>query len=187
MELVVSDVNQLTISDIIQIASIVVALILGVISIIISVAALKQNTKIIKESNKAQIEIFPFKIYGNVVPRIKIQNFGASTGIITNVKTIPEMPTKNIIVNPFEFYKGLSLAPNQSFTTVFSEQDDMANVPIEEFDVILTYTTLGDKVESKFHINYKFLDGSIETSSTSKDPSKALDKINQSIQGLLQK
>lgn len=60
MELVVSDVIQLTVSDIIQIASIMVALILGVISIIISVATLKQNTKIIKESNKAQIEIFPF-------------------------------------------------------------------------------------------------------------------------------
>lgn len=186
MELVASEVNQLTVSDFIQIASIMIALILGVISIIISVTALKQNTKIIKESNKAQIEIFPFKIYGSVIPRIKIQNFGASTGIIIDVKTIPEMLTENMIVNPFEFYKGLSLAPNQSFTTVFSKED-MANVPIEEFDVILKYNTLGDNVESKFHINYKFLDGTMETSSTSKDPSKALDKINQSIQGLLQK
>lgn len=186
MEIVGSDVIQLTVSDIIQIASIMIALFLGVISIIISVAALKQNTKIIKEGNKAQIEIFPFKIYGDIVPRIKIQNFGASTGIITDVKTIPEMPTNNIIINPFEFYKGLSLAPSQSFTTVFSKED-MANVPIEEFDVILTYNTLEDRVESKFHINYKFLDGSFETNSSSKDPSKALDKINQSIQGLLQK
>ena len=177
---------ELAISDIIQVAGIIVALILGVISIIISVVSLRQNANIIKESNKAQIEIFPFKIYGDIIPRIKIQNFGASTGIISDVKTVPEMPTENIIVNPFEFYKGLSLAPNQSFTTVFCKED-MANVPIGEFDIILTYNTLGDKVESKFHINYKFLDGSIETNSSSKDPSKALDKINQSIQGLLQK
>lgn len=96
------------------------------------------------------------------------------------------MPTENITINPFEFYKGLSLAPNQSFTTVFCNKDT-TDVPIGEFEVILTYTTLGDKVESKFHINYRFLDGSMETSSPSKDPNKALDKINQSIQGLLQK
>lgn len=177
---------ELTISDIIQIVGIIAALFVGIASIIISVITLRQNAKVIKESNKAQIEIFPFKIYGDIVPRIKIQNFGASTGIITDVKTIPEMPTNNIIINPFEFYKGLSLAPSQSFTTVFSKED-MANVPVEEFDVILTYNTLGDRVESKFHINYKFLDGSFETNSSSKDPSKALDKINQSIQGLLQK
>lgn len=177
---------ELLVSDVIQIFSIMVAMILGIISIIISVAALRQNTKIIKESNKAQIEIFPFKIYGDIVPRIKIQNFGASTGIVTGVKTIPEMPTNNIIINPFEFYEGLSLAPSQSFTTVFSKED-MANVPIKEFDVILTYNTLGDEVESKFHINYKFLDGSFETNSPSEEPIKALNKINQSIQGLLQK
>ena len=62
----------LTTSDIIQIVGICVALFTGIVSIIISIIALYQNSKIIKESNMAKIEIFPFKVYGDIVPRIKI-------------------------------------------------------------------------------------------------------------------
>lgn len=179
---------KLTISDIIQIIGIIVALITGIISIIISIITLCQNSKIVKESNKAQIEIFPFKIYGDIVPRIKVQNFGQTTGTIIEVQTIPEMPVNNMVVNPFEFYKDLSLAPNQSFTTVFCKNDsNNPNVPMESFDVILTYKTLNDIVKSTFHINYKFLHGYTETKSSSKTTEGALDKINQSIQGLQQK
>ena len=52
------------ISDVIQIIGICVALLTGIISIIISIITLCQNSKIVKESNMAQIEVFPFKVYG---------------------------------------------------------------------------------------------------------------------------
>lgn len=179
-------INQnLTTSDIIQLISICVALILGLVSIIISIAALIQNSKVIKQSNMAQIEIFPLKIYNNIVPRIKIQNFGKTTGTITNVKVTPDIPD-NIETSPFEYYVGLSLAPNQSFTSVFARPVD-AEPPLTEFDVEITYKTLGKTVKTKHHINYKFLDGCYETTSTPKDINRELCNINQSIQGLLQK
>lgn len=179
---------EFTVSDIIQIVGIIVALITGIISIIISIITLHQNSKIVKESNKAQIEIFPFKIYGDIIPKIKVQNFGQTTGTIIDIQTIPEMPVDNMIINPFEFYKDLSLAPNQSFTTAFCKNDpNDLDVPIESFDVILTYKTLNDIVKSTFHINYRFLYGYTETKSSSKTTESALDKINQSIQGLQQK
>lgn len=179
---------ELSTSDIIQLIGIMVAIITGIASIIISIITLRQNSKIVKESNKAQIEIFPFKIYGDIYPRIKVQNFGMTTGTILEIETIPEMPIDHMIINPFEFYKNLSLAPNQSFTTIFCRNDSSeAEVPIEKFDIVITYKTLNDIVKSTFHINYKFLDGYMESKSSSKNTESALDKINQSIQGLQQK
>lgn len=178
---------ELTISDIIQIIGICVALFTGIISIIISIITLCQNSKIIKESNMAQIEIFPFKIYGDAIPRIKIQNFGQTTGTIIDIKVLPAISTDDIVINPFDFYQGLSLAPNQSFITLFSKTSSI-DVPLEEFDVKIKYKTLGKTVKSTYHINYKFIiEGTFETKSTTKDINKALDNINQSIQGLQQK
>ena len=179
---------KLTTSDLIQMFGIIVAIITGIISIIISVISLRQNSKIVKESNKAQIEIFPYKVYGDIYPKIRIQNFGMTTGTIIDIKTVPEMPVEHMVLNPFEFYKDLSLAPNQSFTTTFCKKNsNEAEVPVEVFDVEITYKTLNDIVKSTFHINYKFLHGYTETISSSKTTESALDKINQSIQGLQQK
>lgn len=145
---------ELTTSDIIQIIGIMVALFTGIISIIISIITLHQNSKIVRESNKAQIEVFPFKNYGEIFPKIRIQNFGATTGTIIDIKTIPEMPINDMIINPFEFYKDLSLAPNQSFTTIFCKNNSNdPDVPIESFDVILTYKTLNKTIKSTSHIN----------------------------------
>lgn len=178
---------KLSTSDIIQIIGILVALLTGIISIIISIIALCQNSKTIKESNMAQIEVFPLKIYGDTVPRIKVQNFGKTTGTIIDVNTSPKIPdTNNIVTNPFEFYKGLSLASGQSFTTIFSKCSS-PEVPLDEFDVEITYTTINKTIKNKYHINYKFIDGYYETKSKSTDSTSALDKINQSIQGLQQK
>ena len=179
---------ELSTSDVIQIVGIMVAIITGIASIIISVISLRQNSKIVKESNKAQIEIFPYKVYGDIYPKIRIQNFGMTTGTIIDVKTVPEMPVEQMILNPFEFYKDLSLAPNQSFTTIFCKKNsNEADVPIEVFDIEITYKTLNDTVKTTFHINYKFIHGYTETRSSSKTTESALDKINQSIQGLQQK
>lgn len=174
----------LTTSDVIQLISISVALIIGVISIVISVIALWQNASTNKKSNMAQIEIFPLKLYGDTFPRIRIQNFGNTTGRITDIKTIPEMP-ECIFVNPFCFYKDMSLAPGQQFTTIFVREDkETAQVPIEVFDVIIKYKTLGKTIKSTYHINFKFIDGIVDTESNSEEYIKILKYIHQSIQGL---
>lgn len=183
---VVGTIMKLTTSDLIQILGIIVALFTGIISIIISIITLCQNSKIIKQSNMAHIEIFPYKIYGDNIPRIKIQNFGKTAGNIISVKTIPEMPVNEMIINPFDFFKELTLAPNQSFITIFIKNDGSSDVPINEFDIIISYKTLGKIVEATYHINYKFLDIAFETKTSSKDETSALDKINQSLQGLQQ-
>lgn len=168
--------NYLSVSDIIQLLSVLTA-------ILISIVTLIQTAKITKEANMAQIEVFPFKINGDYIPRIRIQNFGKAIGTITDVTISEEIPTENIIVNPFDFYKGLSLASGQSFTTIFSKLNS-SDVPLEEFDVDITYKTLNKTIKSTCHINYKFLEGAFDSKAESRDAISALDKINQSIQGL---
>lgn len=96
------------------------------------------------------------------------------------------IPTDDIVINPFDFYKGLSLAPNQSFVTIFSKTSS-SNVPLDEFNVKIKYKTLGKTVKSTYHINYKLIEGAFETKSSTRDVNKALDNINQSIQGLQQR
>lgn len=184
MELNISDVIQvMSISDLIQIIGILIALFTGIASIIISTIALRQNARIVKESAKAQIVVFPFKFYGDMFPRIRIQNFGNTSGTITNIQTIPELPKENICVNPFEGYQNMTIAPNQSFTTIFCKENE-PEVPLEEFDVIITYVTLGETIKETQHINYNFINVTLESSSNPKDIPTALQKINQSIQGL---
>ena len=46
---------ELSTSDLIQLMGIMVAIITGITSIVISVIALRQNSKIVKESNKAHV------------------------------------------------------------------------------------------------------------------------------------
>lgn len=57
---------ELSTSDLIQLIGIMVAIITGITSIAISIITLRQNSKVVKESNKAQIEIFPYKVYGDI-------------------------------------------------------------------------------------------------------------------------
>ena len=177
---------KLSTSDIIQIIGIIVALTTGIISIIISVVSLRHNSKIIKESNMAQIEVFPFKFYGDPVPRIKIQNFGNTSATIMEIQINPPIPKDDIINNPFDYFSDLSIAPGQSYTNVFCKLS-MESVPLEKFDVAITYRTMGKVIKKICHINYKFIEGQIETENNGIDPVKILNKINQSIQGLQQK
>ena len=57
---------ELSTSDLIQLIGIMVAIITGITSIAISIITLRQNSKMVKESNKAQIEIFPYKVCGDI-------------------------------------------------------------------------------------------------------------------------
>lgn len=178
---------KLGLSDIIQISGIVVALLLGIISIIISIITMRQNAKFIKEGNMAYIEVFPYRPNGggNPVPQIAIKNFGKSRGTIIDIKTDPEIPIEDSIDNPFLYYKNISLAPNQSFVTIFSKSD-MMEPPLKEFDLFISYETLGEVINSKIHINYGFLDGLLEVKISADDERQILNNINQSIQGLRQ-
>lgn len=173
-------------SDTLQLLGILTALLTSVISIIISIISIRQNTKINKEASMAQIEIFPFKIYGDYILRIRIQNFGKTTGEIIDVEIDNKISSSiNPVMNPFNSFIGISLAPNQSYTTVFVRDDcTYAKPAVDEFDVYFEYKTLGKIIRKTCHINFKMINNIVTAQSSAKDAVKALNNINQSIQGL---
>lgn len=179
-------ISQLTPSDYIQICGILTALLASIVFIIISIVSIHQNSKIIKEANMAQIEIFPFRMYGEPIDRITIKNFGNTTGIILDISLTPTNALNEMLINPFEYYKNMSLAPSQSFTAILQNK---TKDEIDPFDITIKYKTLNKIKTSSFHIDYNFTNGLLETSpSPSSDKLiNALNKITQSIQVLQQR
>lgn len=171
--------------DLIKSISTILVSITGTITCIVSIITLHRNRIAREQSSMAQIEIFPIKIVGDPIPKIRVQNFGKSSGKIVSVTLGHELPTNKMVVNPFEYYNNMTLASGQSFTTVFVINDNaLETIPVEEFNVTIKVKTLGKEYEKTCHVNYKFLDGCIETKQTPTDVTKALNNINQSIRGL---
>lgn len=80
----ISQTTSLTPSDWIQICSIIASTITSIVAIAISYLTLHQNNKMIEESTRPNIQIYP--VYLNGVVYIIIKNFGASTATIDEVK-----------------------------------------------------------------------------------------------------
>lgn len=183
--MIVININIGNILQFLKSISTLILTVTGIITCVVSVITLHRNRIVKEESSVAQIEIFPIKITGDPIPKIRIQNFGKSSGEIVSIFLDHELPVDKMIVNPFEYYIGATLASGQSFTTVFAIDDqDLDKVPLKKFNVLLKVKSLGKVYTKTCHINYNILDGYLETKSTPKDPVKALNNINQSIQGL---
>lgn len=76
--------SSLSPSDWIQICGIIVSTVVSTVAIIISVLTLRQNNKMIEESSRPNIQIYP--VFLNSIFYIIIKNFGASEAIIDEVK-----------------------------------------------------------------------------------------------------
>ena len=180
----------LSISDIIQLIGILVALLVGTISIIISVVTLRQNSRIVKESNKAQIDIFPISMGDDMVPSIRIQNFGKSPARIINITTDNDEINSSecLTINPFPLYINCIIATKQTYQSVFCCDNGDLDVPYDKFSVTITYETLGDIVCTTHFINFDFLEAKTRLYPTnSRDGIEILNKINKNIHLLVQK
>lgn len=71
-------------SDIIDITGILVALLCSIIAIAISLITLRQNAKMIEESTRPQIQIYPSFVDG--ILYLIIKNFGSSEAYIDEIK-----------------------------------------------------------------------------------------------------
>ena len=71
-------------SDWIQLFGIIVSLVASLIAIALSVLTLRQNNKMVEESTRPNIQIYP--VYADSILYIIIKNFGTSTAIIDSVE-----------------------------------------------------------------------------------------------------
>lgn len=107
----------LTTSDVIQFFGIIASLITSIVAIAISVKTLKQNSKMIEESTRPSIQIYP--VHTGHFAYIIIKNFGQSTAYIDAVLcnhkfSQEETLNDNIGENIFDLISGAILTPGYS-------------------------------------------------------------------------
>jgi len=107
----------LTISDIIQMTGIIASLITSIVAIIISVMTLKQNSKMIEESLRPNIQIYP--LYINTIVYIIINNFGSSEAYIDEIECSHKFTQQETVCNAsgtdiFDRVKGALFTPGYS-------------------------------------------------------------------------
>ncbi|MBU5331734.1 hypothetical protein KQI61_05955 [Anaerocolumna aminovalerica] len=128
----------LTQSDIIQLISIGVALLIGIASILISIFTLRQNSKMIEESTRPVISIYSEYINTGVpYLYIVIKNFGQTAATITQFNYNYDFVNSNAyaLKTGKDYLKDLSystLAPNQSRICALDCQN--INAPVT-FDI----------------------------------------------------
>lgn len=109
--------SSLTSSDIIQILGIFASLLTSTIAIVISVKTLKQNSEMIEESNRPNIQIYP--LYINSIVYLIIKNFGLTEAYIDEIKcshnfTKEETFGDDLGTNIFDRVQGAIFSPGYS-------------------------------------------------------------------------
>lgn len=116
-------VNDLTMSDRIQLFAAVAALIVGAISCIISVITLFQNKKMIEDESRPYIVVYGVVTqFGMPVLRIVVKNFGKTHATIDSFSVSPEireLAGKSL----FQHLAKTPFAPGQSIAAPINAQD----------------------------------------------------------------
>lgn len=175
----------LSLSDKIQIASIITSSIISIVSVTIAVLALKQSNKISIESNRANIIFLINKNRTDCDYSLIIKNFGKSCGKLIELDLNPKITFKKtsieteipIITECNDIY----LAPNQSISSNFPFE----KYPDRKFDVTIKYETLGKIYTESYTLDLNFINNIYTITETQSDsnsnPVSLLKSINESI------
>lgn len=114
----------MSLSDKISLFSVIVALIIGIASIVISVFSLMQNSRMIEGQTRAYV-----CVYGEITcfqdPHyyVIIKNFGNSAALIENMVITPAIKVQSGDRIPFQNLVDTSIAPGQSFRCIMDVQE----------------------------------------------------------------
>lgn len=176
--------NQLSTSDKIQLCAILVSSLIAIISIIISVATLRQSKKISLESNRANIVFFFHKNKSETSHRLVIKNFGKSSGKLLSIHISPNLSYSNSNMNTkrplITDCSNIFLAPNQSVYSCF----DFRNYPDKVFNVSIKYETMNKIYTEEYTLDLSFRESILVTKPAISDELDGLKRINDSIQTL---
>lgn len=174
----------MSISDKIEIASIIFSSLLSAIAIIISVLTLIQNNKMIEESSRPYIAISKHVVaISNPREYLILKNYGSTGAEIVDIKC--SIPIENLLKEnpdkrePFSYLIGTFVAPNQTFSPIISTknvQEENISFTITYKSGIKTYTTISNiQVQQDHGILYS-------KCSTS---GKELDTISRTLQEMI--
>lgn len=132
-------VLQLSPSDLIQIAGIIVSLICSLIAIAISLKTLKQNSKMIENSTRPYIGIYIASTYiRDVSCYLVVKNFGQSAATIRSFTYDFDLAKLSDFSErePFKNIEGSTLMPQQSNKCVFGLHEALEEVKQINFHVV---------------------------------------------------
>lgn len=180
------------VADIIQIVIALITFLGIIVSSIIAVISIKQNSKMIEETTKANIVMYID--YSPVSNKyyIIIKNFGNSIGKLISINIQPKLDWekaefKNKIKAITES-KNVILAPKQKIGSWF----EFNNYPDRKFNVDIEYETMGKIYKNAYSIDLDYIENIDWTTQyaiddTTDNNKEVLYKINRSIQDLSDK
>ena len=175
---------QLDISDWINVAAVIVALFVGVISIIIALFTLRQNSKMIEESTRPYIALYSdYTYFQNAQYYVILKNFGNTGEVITKFESSYDLGKLVYFGKPFEHIVGTFVAPNQSFKVVLSLAS-FQNAP-KSIDFEIEYKTSCKTYVESITLNINATTEILLSRANTKD--KELQIISYALQDLCEK
>ena len=182
----------ISIGDWIQIAIAGITLLGILVSIVIAIVTRIQNTKAIKEANRAQIIFYIDYNPACDMYFLIIKNFGKSIGKLIKVDIDPKLDWNKSKfsqdVEPLTESTNIMLAPNQKVSSWFEFHD----YPDKKFNVKLEYNTMGKVYKEEYCIDLEYIKNvdwitPYPIDDHTKDNKAVLYKINNSIRDLTDK
>ena len=142
----------LTISDVIEIVGIIASLVTSIVAIVVSVKTLRQNSRMIEESTRPNLQIYP--VYMNSILYIVIKNYGASEAYIDRIDcdhqfTPNETMGDKLGSDIFSRVKGAILSPGYAIKCPLIAHE----ITDDDFHFRVLYHSSEKSYETEFHFN----------------------------------
>ena len=142
----------LTVSDIIEIIGIIASLITSITAIGISLKTLKQNSVMMENSTRPNLQIYP--VYMNTIVYIIVKNYGASEAYIDQITcshkfTSKETMNDNLGTDIFSRMNGAILSPGYALKCPLIASEITDN----DFEFHVTYHSSEKTYSAEFRFN----------------------------------
>lgn len=176
----------LTITDLIEIAGIIISLVTGIVAIVISVLTLKQNSRMIEESSRPYVVVYSTVTnFQEPFYYLVIKNFGQTGALITNFEVNHDLSNFSYSKEhvPFSRLKNSFLAPGQSLCCSLDKSKLFENPVTLDFSI--EYSANKKKYAETFSIDARLHSGQLHTRACTKD--KELRNISYTLQEMAER
>ena len=173
----------MTTTEIINLVLTVATIILAATSIIIVIMGLKQNNKMLENATRPNINIYGTTTYYSKDKEyyFVIRNYGNSNGKILSISSNEDLSKFALegFSSPFSFMKGLTLAPNQSYSIILNNKV-VKTFEKEFIEITIEYEGIEKVYKEKTSINIRYLQKNV-VSKWDGDPIKIISGTIQDI------
>ena len=177
----------MTVSDWINLSLSILSFILAVISVVTVVITLRQNHKMIEESNRPYITVYGDETnFSSPQFYVIIKNFGKTGGVIESLECDIDLSKYSYQtgITPFQNIVGTLIAPNQNIVCNIDNRK-LGEDKVHIINFTIKYKANGKIYCEKYPVNYLALKKNITTKSSTQD--KELKIISYTLQEMVQK